>query len=61
MIKYSFCLSIIIWLGQSLKIELPQNWTDGSHLYPITAKVAERTSAFLGQFIPFFKEIFRQF
>ncbi len=60
-IKYSFCLSIIIWLAQSLKIELPQNWLEGSRLYPFTAKVAERTSSFLGQFIPFFKEIFRQF
>ncbi len=60
-IKYSFCLSIIIWLVQSLKIELPQNWLEGSRLYPFTAKVAERTSSFLGQFIPFFKEIFRQF
>jgi membrane protein required for colicin V production len=60
-IKYSFCLSIIIWLAQSLKIELPQNWMEDSRLYPFTAKVAERTSSFLGQFIPFFKEIFRQF
>jgi membrane protein required for colicin V production len=60
-VKYSFCLSIIIWLAQSLKIELPQNWMEDSRLYPFTAKVAERTSSFLGQFIPFFKEIFRQF
>ncbi len=60
-IKYSFCLSVIIWLVQSLNIELPQNWMEDSRLYPITAKLAERTSAFIGQFIPFFKEIFRQF
>jgi membrane protein required for colicin V production len=60
-IKYAFCLSVVIWLAESLKIQLPENWVAGSTLYPITAKVAERTSGFLGQFIPFFKEIFRQF
>ncbi len=60
-IKYAFGLSVIIWLAESLKIQLPENWLAGSHLYPVTAKVAEKASAFLGQFIPFFKEIFRQF
>lgn len=60
-IKYAFGLSVIIWLAESLRIQLPESWVADSRLYPITATVAEKASAFLGQFIPFFKEIFRQF
>lgn len=59
--KYAFCLSVILWLANSLRIKLPDSWTSGSYIYPFTAKVAERASGFLGSFIPFFKEIFRQF
>ena len=59
--KYAFCLSVIFWLANSVKISLPHTWTSGSYLYPLTAKFAERTSGYLGNFIPFFKEIFRQF
>jgi membrane protein required for colicin V production len=60
MIKYAFCLSVIIWLAESLKIKFPENWNGGSQLYPITAKFAHHLSSFLGSFIPFFKEIFSQ-
>ena len=59
--KYAFCLSVILWLANSLRIKLPDSWTSGSYIYPFTAKVAEQASGFLGSFIPFFKEIFRQF
>jgi membrane protein required for colicin V production len=60
MIKYAFCLSVIIWLAESLKINFPESWNTGSHLYPFTAKFAHHLSGFLGSFIPFFKEIFHQ-
>jgi membrane protein required for colicin V production len=60
MIKYAFCLSVIIWLAESLKIKVPESWSSGSQLYPVTAKVAHHLSGFLGSFIPFFKEIFHQ-
>jgi membrane protein required for colicin V production len=60
LLKYAFCLSIIIWLVEALKIKFPENWNNGSQLYPITAKFAHRLSGFLGSFIPFFKEIFHQ-
>ncbi|MFM9837090.1 MAG: CvpA family protein [Cyclobacteriaceae bacterium] len=60
MIKYAFCLSVIIWLAESLKIKFPESWNMGSQLYPLTAKFAHHLSGFLGSFIPFFKEIFGQ-
>lgn len=60
LIKYAFCLSVIIWLAESLKIKFPESWNTGSQLYPLTAKFAHHLSGFLGSFIPFFKEIFSQ-
>ncbi|MCX8489573.1 MAG: CvpA family protein [Cyclobacteriaceae bacterium] len=60
-VKYIFCLSVIFWLGDSLHISLPADWTKGSVLYPATANAAQKMSSYLSQFVPFFKEIFRQF
>ncbi len=59
-VKYAFCLSVIIWLVESFKIKFPETWNSGSQLYPLTAKFAQTLSGFLGGFIPFFKEIFSQ-
>lgn len=61
MLKYAFCLSVLIWLADSLKVSLPPHWTSGSYLYPKVAKLAPEMSAWAGNMVPFFKEIFRQF
>jgi membrane protein required for colicin V production len=59
--KYAFCISVMIWLSTSLRYVPPENWTKGSWLYPATADFAHHVAGFFGGFIPFFKEIFRQF
>jgi uncharacterized membrane protein required for colicin V production len=59
--KILFLLSIVIWIMDSLKITPKAEWTEGSWLYPFTAKLAPLTADWLGGFIPVFKEIFRQF
>jgi len=59
--KTLFMISILIWIFDSLKITPKEEWTNGSWLYPFTAKLAPRTADWLGGFIPVFKEIFRQF
>ncbi|MFM7486949.1 MAG: CvpA family protein [Cytophagales bacterium] len=59
--KYAFCLSVVIWLANALNVSLPQNWINGSFLYPQVAKLAQKVSTWVGDLIPFFKEIFRQF
>jgi membrane protein required for colicin V production len=61
LLKYIFCLSVIFWLGDSLNVRVPAEWTKGSFLYPATASAAQKMSLYLSQFVPFFKEIFRQF
>jgi membrane protein required for colicin V production len=59
--KTLFMLSIIIWIMDSLKISLKSDWTEGSWLYPFTAKLAPKMASWIGGFIPLFKDIFRQF
>jgi membrane protein required for colicin V production len=59
--KFAFCLSVIIWLANSLQFKLSPDWTQGSFIYPITANLAERVSGYVSDFIPFFKEIFKRF
>jgi membrane protein required for colicin V production len=61
MFKTAFMFSIIIWIAESLKLSPPNEWTQGSWLYPLTARIAPGVSTWLGGFIPFFKEIFRSF
>lgn len=57
-IKTAFMFSIIIWIIDSLKFSMPEEWVNGSWLYPFTAQLAPTVSGWIGDFIPFFKEIF---
>ena len=59
--KVLFMLSIAIWIMDSLKLSLKNEWTNGSWLYPFTAHLAPRTADWIGGFIPVFKEIFPKF
>lgn len=59
--KTLFLLSVILWILDSLRLSPQNEWIDGSWLYPLTANLAPVTADWLGQFIPFFSEIFRQF
>ena len=60
-LKYAFCLSVMIWLVKSFHYEFPENWTKGSWLYPVASGFAPRVARVFAGFLPFFKEIFRQF
>lgn len=61
LVKYSFSISILLWLVDSFKINLPSDWVNDSVLYPFVAQVAPTVASFFGDFLPFFKETFRQF
>lgn len=56
-----FVLSILIWIADSLRLSPKTTWTEDSWLYPFTARLAPSVADWLGQYIPVFKEIFRQF
>lgn len=59
--KYAFCTSVIFWLAAKADFTFPTSWTQGSWLYPKTLMFAQSVSEFFGNFLPFFKETFRQF
>lgn len=61
MVKYAFGISVIIWLAEAFQISIPEGWKEESVLYPIAAKVAPNLSEYFGEFLPFFKETFKQF
>ena len=60
-LKYMFCASVMIWLISSFHYSLPTHWTKDSWLYPLTAGLAPSVAGFFTHFLPFFKEIFKQF
>lgn len=59
--KTLFVVSIVLWIVDSFKVKFPEHYTAGSWLYPFTAKLAPNVAGWLAGFVPFFREIFRQF
>jgi membrane protein required for colicin V production len=60
-IKFAFSISVIIWLLEALQYAPTEDWKEGSVLYPMAAQVAPTLSEYFGEFLPFFKETFKQF
>lgn len=56
--KTMFMASVVLWIADSLKYSPKEEWTQGSWLYPFTAKLAPGLAGWIAQFVPFFKEIF---
>jgi membrane protein required for colicin V production len=61
LVKFAFGVSVMIWLIEALEIHLPNGWKEDSTLYPMAARLAPMLSEYFGEFIPFFKETFKQF
>lgn len=60
-LKYAFSISILIWIFESFKLDWLDSLAKDSVLYPWVASVAPGVASFFGDFLPFFKETFRQF
>ncbi|HRG09693.1 MAG TPA: CvpA family protein [Cyclobacteriaceae bacterium] len=60
-LKYAFSISIIIWIFESFKLDWLDSLAKDSVLYPWIASVAPSVASFFGDFLPFFKETFKQF
>jgi membrane protein required for colicin V production len=59
--KMLFMLSIFLWIIDSLKVDLPRQWTEDSFMFPFTAHLAPAIAGWVAQFLPFFEEIFPVF
>lgn len=56
-----FMISVVLWILDSLKLTPRDEWVEGSWLYPFTAHLAPTLADWVGQFVPWFKEVFRSF
>ncbi|HEX6224423.1 MAG TPA: CvpA family protein [Chryseolinea sp.] len=52
-----FMLSIIIWIGDSLRIKLPEKWVADAWLQPKAASFAPKIANWIGEFLPFFRDV----
>jgi len=57
-LKWAFGLSIILWLTDAFGISLPNDWVEGSLLYPIILPLAPQVVEFLSSFMPFAQDLF---
>jgi membrane protein required for colicin V production len=60
-VKYAFSISIILWIFESFKLDWLDSLAKDSVLYPWVDGVAPGIASFFGDFLPFFKETFKQF
>jgi membrane protein required for colicin V production len=60
-LKTLFMLSVVLWIVDSLKVDLPDDWTKGSLVYPFTAQLAPSLASWVGQFLPFLEDVFPVF
>ena len=59
--KTLFTLSVLLWIADSFKVSLHQDWTEGSYLYPFTAHLAPTLARWMASVFPFLREIFPSF
>lgn len=57
LLKSLFLLSVSLWILDALDFELPATWTSDSWLLPRVEAFAPRAAVWLGDYIPFFKDV----
>ena len=57
-LKATFMLSVVLWIIDSLKFNLPEAWIDDSWLLPKVATFAPVVTEKIGEIFPFFKDVF---
>jgi membrane protein required for colicin V production len=58
LIRSSFMLSIFLWIFHSMKMYLPDSWTESSWIFPIVQDFAPSITRTFGSIIPMFNDMF---
>jgi membrane protein required for colicin V production len=58
LIKAAFLLSVFVWILNALDFNLPGKWTENSWLLPRIESFAPQAALWIGQYVPFFKDVF---
>ncbi len=56
--KTVFLLSVAIWLVGSLRVQIPDSWTNNSILMPYVAGFAPQVTSWIAEIFPVFKDVF---
>ena len=57
-LKSAFMASVVLWIVSSVEIEIPEDWSEGSWLYPFTASFAPEVTNWIAQVFPVFSDLF---
>ncbi len=57
-VKTIFVLSVLIWLADSLHLNIPKRWTADSWLFPKVTGFAPTLTNWISEFFPIFKDVF---
>src|SRR5690349_11796378 len=60
-LKTLFMASVMLWIVDSLRIDLPKGWTENSVVYPFTAQLAPEFAGWVARFLPFLQDVFPVF
>lgn len=58
LVKAIFLLSVSLWILNALDFDLPEKWTVDSWLLPRVESFAPQVTLWLGDYVPFFKDVF---
>jgi membrane protein required for colicin V production len=58
LVKTVFLISVALWIVSSLNVDFPKNWTADSRVLPYVANFAPQVTAWIGEVIPAFNDIF---
>jgi membrane protein required for colicin V production len=57
-LKAAFLLSVALWILDALDFDLPEKWTTDSWLLPRVEAFAPQVTVWIGDYVPFFKDVF---
>ena len=56
--KTAFMVSVVIWITSSMKLNVPEHWSEDSWLYPMTASFAPTVTSWVAEIFPVFSDLF---
>jgi len=58
LLKTAFMVSVVLWITNSMEMSVPEHWSEGSWLYPLTASLAPTVTSWVAEIFPVFSDLF---
>lgn len=59
LLKWSFGISLVLWLANSVEISVSEEMAEGTYVYPIVASIAPEVINKLADYLPFIQDLFQ--